>query len=172
MFAPEACLSDLYLSSYCVLPYESRHHLKSYLAAVLRMLPSILPSSALKGCVCKYLDTLEKANLYGSDLWEALVEVALIFASHPVQGPVLTSGIIYSQDSDRSPKQCLQFYNCAYKVHELHCAMFEKVHTSLYFHALLVHGPVQHEVVCCRSTNTENENSAECAANGTDRKPR
>ena len=184
MFAPEACLSDLYLSSYCVLPCEPLHDLKGYLAAVLRMLPSILPSSALKGCVCEYLDTLwKKPNLYGSDLREALVEVAFIFASHPAQGPVFdyitclvqVSGILYSQDSDRSPKQCLQFYNCAYKVHELHCALFGEVHTSLYFHALLVHGPVQHEVVCCRSTNTENEErifkSAESAAKCTDRKP-
>ena len=42
-------------------------------------------------------------------------------------------------------------------IRELHRALFGEVHTSLYFHALLVHGPVQHEVVCCRSTNTENE---------------
>ena len=59
-------------------------------------------------------------------------------------------------------------------VHELHCALFGEAHTSLYFHALLFHGPVQHEIVCCRSTNTESEErifkSAESAAKCTDRK--
>ena len=107
------------------------------------------------------------------------------FASHPAQGPIFdyinclvqVSRILYSLDADQNSIQCLQFYNCAYKVHELHCAMFSKVHTSLYFHALLAHGPVQHEVVCCRSTNTGNEKrifnkSAETAANCTDRKPK
>ena len=29
--------------------------------------------------------------------------------------------------------------------------------TDLYFHALLGHGPLQHEIVCSRSVNTENE---------------
>ena len=117
------------------------------------------------------------------------VEMTLIlfnayFASHPAQGPIFDyinclvqmSRILYSLDADQNSIQCLQFYNCAYKVHELHCAMFGKVHTSLYFHALLAHGPVQHEVVCCRSTNTENEKrifkSAKTAANCTDRKPK
>ena len=53
-----------------------------------------------------------------------------------------------------------------------YCALFGEVHTSLYCHALLVHGPMQHEVVCSRSTNTENEErifkSAESAAKCTD----
>ena len=61
-------------------------------------------------------------------------------------------------------------------IRELHRALFGEVHTSLYFHALLVHGPVQHEVVCCRSTNTVNEKrifkSAESAAKCTDQKPK
>ena len=46
---------------------------------------------------------------------------------------------------------------------------------SNYFHALPVHGPMQHEVVSCRSTNTENEErifkSAESAAKCNDHKP-
>ena len=44
-----------------------------------------------------------------------------------------------------------------------------------YFHALLLHGPQQHEIVCSRSVNTENEErlfkSAANAAKCTDRKP-
>ena len=183
MFAPETSLSELNLSSYCVLPCEPLHDLKGYLAAVLRKLPSVLPVSALKTDVSLYLDTVwKKANLYGSDLREALVEVAHISASHSENSPasnfitclVQVSRILYSKESDRSPKQCLQYYNCAYMVHELHCALFGEAHTSLYFHALLIHGPVQHEIVCCRSTNTESVErifkSAESAAKCTDRK--
>ena len=44
-----------------------------------------------------------------------------------------------------------------------------------YFHALLGHGPPQHEIVCSRSVNTENKERlfkcAEAAARCTDRKP-
>ena len=185
MFAPETSLSELHLSSYCVLPCEPLHGLKDYLAAVLRKLPSILPVSALKASISVYLDTVwKKTNLYGSDLREALVEIAHIFASHSANGPasdfitclVQVSRILYSKNSARSPKQCQQFYNCAYMAHELHHALFGEVHTSLYFHVLLIHGPVQHEIVCCRSTNTESEErifkSAESAAKCKDRKPK
>ena len=46
---------------------------------------------------------------------------------------------------------------------------------TLYFHALLLHGPQQHEVVCSRSVSAENEErffkSAANAAKCTDRKP-
>ena len=45
----------------------------------------------------------------------------------------------------------------------------------MYFHALFVHGPMQHEVVCSRSVNTESEErlfkSAESATKCTDTKP-
>ena len=45
----------------------------------------------------------------------------------------------------------------------------------VYFHALLIHCPVQHELVCRRSTNVESEErifkSAEAYAKCTDRKP-
>ena len=57
--------------------------------------------------------------------------------------------------------------------HKLHCALFGEVYTSSYFHALLIH--VQHEILCCRFTNTESKvrifKSAESAAKCTDRKP-
>ena len=52
--------------------------------------------------------------------------------------------------------------------------LFGTAMVTQYFHALL-HGPQQHEVVCSRSVNTENEErlfkSAANAAKCTDRKP-
>ena len=184
MMAPESSLDEFHLDSYSVLPCEPLHDLKGYLGAVFRQLPSVLGPSRLKTSLCDYFSTLcKKANLYGSDLRKALVDVAHIFHLYDTPSTVATficclvqlSNILYSKDSNRSPKQCLQFYNCAYIVHELHCELFGDTMISNYFHALLVHGPMQHEVVSCRSTNTENEErifkSAESAAKCTDHKP-
>ena len=82
---------------------------------------------------------------------------------------------MYSLDVNRTPKQCLQYYNCAFLIHELHLELFGSPMTTMYFHALLIHGPQQHEAVCSRSVNAENEErlfkSAANAAKCTDRKP-
>ena len=190
MFSPETDLEDLSLDKYCVLPFEPLHDLKGYLGGVLKKLSSLIPASAgaLKQKVSTYLDSVfKKAHLYGSDLREALVEVAHLFAkcnsesddflslSTYIECLVQISRILYSTDASRSPKQCLQFYNCAFIVHELHLELFGDTLTGLYFHALLMHGPVQHEVVCSRSVNAEKEErlfkSAGTAAKCTDRKP-
>ena len=83
--------------------------------------------------------------------------------------------ILHSFDMSRSSKQCLQFYNCAFTVHELHLELFGTAMATQYFHALLLHGPQQHEDVCSHSVNTENEEglfkSAANTAKCTDRKP-
>ena len=110
----------------------------------------------------------KKVHLYGLDLREALIKVAYLFVSSPetndttavrkyVMCLVQISKILYSLDMSRSPKQCLQFYNCAFTVHELNSELFGTARATQYFHALLLHGPQQHEVVCSCSVNTENE---------------
>ena len=187
MFSPESALGDLNLQDYEVLPFEPLHDLKGYLGSVLRKLPSVIQSGALKKKVSIYLDTVwKKAHLYGLDLREALIEVAYLFVSSPetndttavrkyVMCLVQISKILYSLDMSQSPKQCLQFYNCAFTVQELHLELFGMAMATQYFHALLLHGPQQHEVVHSRSVNTENEErlfkSAANAAKCTDRKP-
>ena len=59
--------------------------------------------------------------------------------------------------------------------HELHLEFLGETLNNMYFHALFVHGPMQHEVVCSRSINTESKErlfkSAESAARCTDREP-
>ena len=113
--------------------------------------------SSLKASVSEYLDTLwKKSHLCGCDLRNALVQVAHIFVACSACGPVSdfvtclvqVSEILYSEDSDRSPKQCLQLYNCAFVVHQLHSELFSESSVGTYFHALLVHCPVQHKLVC------------------------
>ena len=187
MFSPESALGDLNLQDYEVLPFVPLHDLKGYLGSVHRKLPSVIQNGALKRKVSIYLDTVwKKAHLYGSDLRGALIEVAYLFVSSPetndttavrkyVMFLVQISKILYSLDMSRSPKQCLQFYNCTFTVHELHLELFGTAMATQYCHALLLHGPQQHEVVCSCSVNTENEErlfkSTANAAKCTDRKP-
>ena len=84
MFSPERALGDLNLQDYEVLPFEPLHNLKGYLGSVLGKLPSVIQNGALKKKVSIYLDTVwKKAHLYGSDLREALIEVAYLFVSSP-----------------------------------------------------------------------------------------
>ena len=187
MFSPESSLSDLNLQDYEVLSFEPLHDLKGYLGSVLKKLPSVIPVSDLKEEVSMYLDSVwKKAHLYGSDLREALIEIAYVFGKRAktaetapvriyVECLVQISRILYSLDVNHTPKQCLQYYNCAFLIHELHLELFGSAMTTMYFHALLIHGPRQHEAVCSRSVNAENEErlfkSAANAAKCTDRKP-
>ena len=119
---------------------------------------------------------MEKKHLYGSDLREALIEVAhLIVSSNASNVGTSQQCTVGKYINCLTPKQCLQFYNCAFIVHQLYCDLFGETKTGLYSHALLGHGPPQHEIVCSRSVNTENEERlfkcAEAAARFTGRKP-
>ena len=108
----------------------------------------------------------KKNKLYGSDYRCALLQVMHILAgkvdtNDPVYILISTlvkiSEIVYSNDSKRSPRQCLQFYNYAFLHHVTYIDLFKPDRSSIYFHSMLMHGPVQHEVVCSRSTNAEAE---------------
>ena len=83
---------------------------------------------------------------------------------------VKISEIVHSRENKRTPRQCLQFYNCAF----LHQELFAPEKMSVYCHALLFHGPVQHGFVCSRSINIEGEEhlfkQANSAAQNTDHK--
>ena len=168
-----------------MLTCEPLHDLKGYLGAVLRKLPAVLQSS-LKVSVGECLDALwKKSHLYGCDLRNALVQVAHIFTANSAAGPaagfvtclVQVSEILYTQRIQIAVQNstCLQFYNCAFVLHQLHCKLFGETSVGVYFHALLIHCPVQHELVCSRSTNVESEErifkSAEASVKCTDRKP-
>ena len=124
---------------------------------MLRKLPSVIQSGALKKKVSIYLETVwKKAHLYGSDLREALIEVAYLFVSSPetndttavrkyVMCLVQISKILYSLDMSQSPKQCLQFYNCAFTVHLLFmnstwsCLVLSWLHSTFMLYCCMVH---------------------------------
>ena len=182
---PRADLLDMNLVNYTVLSFEPLHDLKGHIANVLGQLPSVINQPAVKSKVKDYLDTFaQKPKLYGSDYREALIQVMHIIVNcklnsdDPVHVLISTlvkiSEIVYSNDSRRTPRQCLQFYNCAFLHHELYVDLFDPKRASVYFHSLLVHGPVQHELVCSRSVNAEAEErlfkQAGNAAKNTDHK--
>jgi len=74
------------------------------------------------------------------------------------------SEILYASEDKRTPKAILQLYNCTWMHHELCLHLFvnpkkstTKAIFGTYLQALLVHAPLQYEVVCLRSVNTKNQ---------------
>ena len=65
-------------------------------------------------------------------------------------------------------KTVLHFYNSGFVLHQLHCELFGETSVGVYFHALLIHCPVWHELVCSRRVRKE---SSKVSAKCTDRKP-
>ena len=161
------------------------HDLKGHLSKVLPDLTKVIRNTTLKTEIAHYLmDFFKKPNLYGSDFREAAIQILHIFAKSGLdQGDPLfvfiativkISEIVYSRENKRTPRQCLQFYNCAFLHQELYHDLFAPEKMSIYCHALLFHGPVQHEFVCSQSINTEGEErlfkQANSAAQNTDHK--
>ena len=100
LFTPEVCLEDLSLQRYSVLPFEPLHDLKGYLGAILRKLPSVIPNGPLKDSVAAYLDSIwKKEHLYGSDLREALIEVAHLFETSTKETQELVFMLMVSQNT-------------------------------------------------------------------------
>ena len=71
---------------------------------------------------------------------------------------------LYSSDLKRTPKNILQLYNCTWLHHELCKSLFTKPKEityeklfGLYLHSIAVHAPLQYEIVCLKSINTENQ---------------
>ena len=165
---PVTDLLDMNLITYTVLSFEPLHDLKGHVKHLLEQLPNVIHNPEVNRQVSLYLKAFwAKPKIYGSDLREAIIQVMHILVKCRVDRQdnlfllistiVKISEIVYSNDSRRCPKQCLQFYNCAFLHHILYLDMVKPQKCSIYFHSMLIHGPVQHELVCSRSVNTEAE---------------
>ena len=83
---------------------------------------------------------------------------------HLLKSIVKISNIIYSKNTSRTPRALLQLYNNCW-VHmelcnDLLSSPKEVTHSKLfghYLHALTAHAPMQYEIACLRSLNTENQ---------------
>ena len=76
-----------------------------------------------------------------------------------IQTAVTISHILYSPPSEHTPRNVLRLYNVCWLHHELCLSLFPSLigtkFFGLYYHSLLIHGPVQYEIVCLHSVNTE-----------------
>ena len=126
------------------------HDLKGHLSKVLPDLTKVIQNTTLKTEIAHYLmNFFKKPNLYGSDFREATIQILHIIAKSGLdQGDPLfvfiativkISEIVYSRENKRTPRQCLQFYNCAF------------LHQELY-----------HELFALETSNSNSENSWGC----------
>ena len=172
---PSQNLADLNLSQYAILDCEPLHDMKGHLINLLTELPDVLVGSVKKlalELLTNILYSKKKNGYSGSDLRLALIETykLLYFQQTDQQIKILLSTavkiseILYSTYEKRTPKSILQLYNCTWLHHEICKSIFTNPHDTsytkffgTYLHALVAHGPIQYEVVCLRSVNTENE---------------
>ena len=191
---PSQSLVDLNLSHYAVLDSEPLHDLKGHLINLLTELPYVLEGPPKKLCLDLLTNILysKRQNGYsGYDLRVALLQTykLLYFQEVSISIKILLSTIvkiseiIYSADDKRTPKSILQLYSCTWMHHELCMNIFTELREisyprlfGAYLHALVVHCPIQYEVVCQRSVNTENQErvfqqAKTIAKNTTNRKP-
>ena len=127
-------------------------------------------SSSIKHEIKVYITkSLQGEHVSGSDIRCAVLHIYQILvksnASWKRQTLFLSltqiSQVLYSSDTGRCGKQILKFYSCCWLHHELNVELFpqpsETALHGIYFHALLTHAPVQQEIICNRSVNTESE---------------
>ena len=164
-------------------PAEKSCHSVSNCVACSTQFAQLQKSFPLKPFYCP--PEAENLNDASTALATSGIPFAELAANLGYKSPAQVSRIVnqtikkslYSKDSSRSPKQCLQLYNCTFMIHQLHWELFGQALTSSYFHALLIYCPVQHELVCSRSAKRRAESEerifkgAEAAAKCTDRKP-
>ncbi len=154
---------------------EALHDLKGHLQHLLTELPHILHGSPQKLCqelLQSVLYSRKEGGYTGADLRVALLEAYKLLHCQDIdndvklliQTAVKISQIFYASEEKRSPKAVLQLYNCTWLHHEL-CQQLiphprdcsKRAFCGTYLHALVVHAPVQYEVVCLRSVNTDNQ---------------
>ena len=169
---PAQSLADLNLQYYEVVACEPLHDLKGHLSNLLQELPHILPvpiatklKPLLKACLSK--DKITAADLRTTMIKTYLLlneEKAPMETIHLLKSIVKISNIIYSKNTSRTPRALLQLYNNCW-VHmelcnDLLSSPKEVTHSKLfghYLHALTAHAPMQYEIACLRSLNTENQ---------------
>ncbi len=101
--------------------------LRGHIHHLLQELPQLL-SPLNEECSLIIETTLPKQKVSGAILRVALIKVFLRFHNHPditqetkalLETAVKISELMYSTDSQRSPKSVLQLYNCSWLHHEL-----------------------------------------------------
>ena len=172
---PKADLSHYNLDHYTILPCEPLHDLKGHLNNLLSNISSLL-TDQLKTDVHDLIQRTvywKDSGHTGADMRVGLLRVYHVLLKAAESGTlndsdgvlnlirtaVCISDILYSPPEERTPRNILRFYNACWFHHELCVSLFPSLIGSkffgLYFHSLLTHAPLQFEIVCLRSVNTE-----------------
>lgn len=165
-------LTSLHLEDYTVLDCEPLHDIKSHFGNLFKELPHILPPELRSSCK-EVIEANMKDNMTGAAYRlmsiELFVHAKNANADHSIllllETALRISELIYSTDEKRTPRRVLQLYNCTWLHHELCSELFSSFHGDLnrnkffgsYLHSLVVHAPIQLEIISLRSVNTENQ---------------
>ena len=155
-----------------MLDCEPLHDLKGHIQNLIDEVPSKL-NKQLEMEVKQLIATdLSKDMKTGRDYRLTAVHLLTLLQKRDTPPKVLQlleslveiSSILYAEESKRSPKLILRFYNTTWIHFELCCELFHTTNTishqkmfGIYLHALLIHAPIQYEIMNLKSANTEHE---------------
>ena len=168
---PTQDLQQTTLSKYEILSSEPLHDLKGHFSNLLNEIPSLLEGNVHTQCV-NLIAAKIRQKVSAADIRTTMIALYAIFQKADISPDVLNlaktavkiSEILYSSDEKRTPKQLLSLYNTAWLHMELckkllpqpHCSSRRKFYGT-YLHALTKHAPLQLEIVCQKSINSENQ---------------
>ena len=161
---PQAILKSLHLQSYEVFSSEPLHDLKGHLHHIIEECLVTGPATVnVKGSV------LDKSTLQGSDYRQAVI---LIYKQ--LENTILEAykqlfrtatdiaSLLYSSDSERSPRNVLRLHNVTF-IHGMLCTQLfgssprGSTLFGRYFHSIVCHAPLIYRLISLRSVNTENQ---------------
>ena len=167
---PTQKLKDIQLGEYEVLDCEPLHDVKGHLCNLVNELPNLVLTKHKK-VVTDIIETTTRQTSSAVHLRVAIIKVYLkLLKLKDVDESVVLllktvvkiAQLLYLQESDRNPRTVLQLYNATWLHHELCCQLIPTPKTQsrerfygIYLHDLVVHAPMQYQMVCLRSTNAE-----------------
>ena len=157
-------IASLNLKNYTILECEPLHDIKGHLQNIFDALPNILEKELAEQCKdLLNINLLQKNTKRGSDCRLTAIHLLLPLIREPAPEGIVThySGAVICQ------QVCtihLKLYNSTFLHHELCTELFEGntqiSHCKLFgshMHAIVVHSPIQNEIMCLSSCNTECE---------------
>lgn len=169
---PTQPLSALNLNHYEILDCEPLHDIKGHLYNLLPEIPNLF-CEPLKSELIQVLETtIPKQKVSGAILRTAAIKLLIKLHKSSVDGKILSlldtivriSQLLYLPDIKRSPKMVLRLYNCTWFHHELCKQLFPQLKTQtlthffgIYLHAIVVHAPLQFQIMSLSSLNAESQ---------------
>ncbi len=167
---PTQSLKNVNLANYEILDCEPLHDIKGHLTNLIQEIPYLL-SPTNKELVLRIIQSTIKETSSGVHLRVAVIKIHLKLLNLKdvdddikllLTTIVKISELLYLPEIQRNPKTVLQLYNVTWLHHELCCKLIPTPKTQsrekfygIYLHDLVVHSPLQYQMVSLRSTNAE-----------------